>query len=74
MPNIERLTAMVEKEMEQVEDLLSSAVASEVAEQAQKALQEHTNRRIWLAVSLVPILIVIVLLMLYIRTLPQPGK
>ena len=30
MPNIERLTATVEKEMEQVEDLLNSAVASEV--------------------------------------------
>ncbi len=41
---------------------------------ADKALAAYTNRRIWLAISLVPILIVIGLLLLYIRTLPIPEK
>jgi ferredoxin len=42
----------------------------QVQAMAQAALAEHTNRRIWLAASLVPILIVIVLLSLYIRSIP----
>lgn len=48
------------------------AIASEVDEEAQAALEEHTFRRMWLAATLVPILAVIVLLVLYIRTLPAP--
>lgn len=47
------------------------AVTSEVKERAEEALREHTYRRVWLAASLVPILLVIVLLLLYIRTLPS---
>ena len=38
------------------------------------ALQEHTARRIWLAISLVPIFLVIVLLVAYIRSLPLPKQ
>jgi predicted CXXCH cytochrome family protein len=49
-------------------------VVAEVQEKADHALQEYTNRRIWLAASLVPIFIVIVLLLLYIRTLPIPPE
>jgi predicted CXXCH cytochrome family protein len=45
-------------------------VVEEVQQQADRALQEHTSRRIWLAASLAPILLVILLLLLYIRTLP----
>jgi predicted CXXCH cytochrome family protein len=45
-------------------------VVAEVQQKADRALREYTNRRIWLAASLVPILLVIGLLMLYIRTLP----
>jgi hypothetical protein len=45
-------------------------VATEVQDKADRALEEHTYRRIWLAGSLVPILIVIGVLLLYIRTLP----
>lgn len=41
-----------------------------VSQQAQAALAEHTNRRIWLGVSLVPILVAILLLLAYIRMLP----
>lgn len=48
-------------------------VTSEVTTRAQQALDEHTNRRIWLAASLVPILVVVVLLLLYIRNLPLPS-
>jgi len=61
---------------EPVEEALAEGrtVAEEVIRQAEDALAEHTNRRIWLALSLVPILIVVVLLLLYIRTLPIPGK
>ena len=44
-------------------------VAAQVEARSQEALREHTARRIWLAASLAPILIVIVLLLLYIRTL-----
>ena len=45
-------------------------VAAEVQGKADHALEEHTYRRVWLAASLVPILIVIGMLLLYIRTLP----
>ncbi|NOX54076.1 MAG: hypothetical protein GXP27_06475 [Planctomycetes bacterium] len=47
-------------------------VATNVNKRAEDALREHTYRRIWLAVSLVPILLVVTLLILYIRTLPIP--
>ena len=49
-------------------------VVKEVQGKADHALQEYTNRRIWLAISLVPILIVVGLLLLYIRALPIPEK
>ncbi len=48
------------------------AVVANVQAQADHALEEHTTRRVWLAVSLVPIVLVIVLLLGYIRTLPVP--
>jgi hypothetical protein len=46
------------------------SVAAKVQDKADQALQEYTSRRVWLATSLVPILIVVGLLLLYIRTLP----
>jgi predicted CXXCH cytochrome family protein len=45
-----------------------------VLESANAALREHTNRRIWLAASLAPIVLVIVLLVLYIRTMSAPAR
>jgi predicted CXXCH cytochrome family protein len=45
-------------------------VVAEVQIKAEHALQEHTYRRIWLAATLVPILLVIALLLLYIRGMP----
>lgn len=55
-----------------IEEALSNGltVTSAVQAAADGALREHTNRRIWLACSLVPILIVIGLLLYYIRSLP----
>jgi predicted CXXCH cytochrome family protein len=47
-------------------------VTSDVRQRAAAALREHTYRRIWLAASLVPLLLVVTLLVLYIRTLPAP--
>jgi predicted CXXCH cytochrome family protein len=47
-------------------------VVAEVQEKGAEALAEYTNRRIWLAASLVPILLVIVLLLLYLRANPAP--
>jgi predicted CXXCH cytochrome family protein len=47
-------------------------VVAEVQEKADDALKEHRYRRVWLAASLVPVLIVIGMLLLYIRTLPTP--
>ena len=44
-------------------------VTDEVEARARAALREHTNRRVWLATSLVPILMVVALLLAYIRTL-----
>jgi predicted CXXCH cytochrome family protein len=49
-------------------------VAAKVQSKADQALKEYTYRRVWLAASLVPILIVIGLLLLYIRTLPARGS
>jgi hypothetical protein len=45
-------------------------VGIEVEQMAEEVLQEYTNRRIWLALSIAPILLVVGLLVLYIRTLP----
>ena len=45
-------------------------VVAKVQSKADQALKEYTYRRVWLAASLVPILIVIGLLLLYIRSLP----
>jgi predicted CXXCH cytochrome family protein len=50
------------------------SVVEEVQGKADHALDEYQYRRYWLAVSLVPILIVIGLLVLYIRVLPIPEK
>jgi hypothetical protein len=49
-------------------------VVSEVQEKGEHALEEYTTRRIWLAASLAPILLVIVLLLLYIRAHPAPKS
>jgi hypothetical protein len=49
-------------------------VVTDVQGKADHALQEYQYRRIWLAISLVPILMVIGLLLLYIRSLPVPEK
>lgn len=50
-------------------------VVTEVQSKADGALREYTERRIWLAASLVPILIVIGLLLLYIRSMPaETGR
>ena len=48
-------------------------VTAEVQASAEHALGQYTYRRIWLAVSTLPILLVIVLLILYIRALPIPD-
>jgi predicted CXXCH cytochrome family protein len=48
-------------------------VTSDVQRRANGALREYTYRRWWLAASLVPILLVVSLLLLYIRTLPLPA-
>jgi predicted CXXCH cytochrome family protein len=45
-------------------------VTSDVLRRAEAALRDYTYRRLWLAASLVPILLVVILLVLYIRTLP----
>ncbi|MBC8870262.1 MAG: cytochrome c3 family protein [Planctomycetes bacterium] len=44
-----------------------------VTASANAALAEHANRRIWLAATLAPILLVVGLLLLYIRALPIPA-
>jgi hypothetical protein len=48
-------------------------VLSEVQAAADKALYEHHARRVWLGLSLVPILAVVLLLVFYIRALPLRG-
>ena len=62
--------------VEPVEEALAEGrkVAEDVKSRAEEALQDYTNRRVWLAASLLPILIVIVLLVLYIRVLPIPKR
>lgn len=47
-------------------------VTASVNSAAEAALREHTRRRIWLACSLVPILVVVGLLLACIRQLPAP--
>ena len=47
-------------------------VTAQVQDVAEAALREHSNRRVWLAATLVPILVVVALLLLYIRTLSLP--
>lgn len=49
-------------------------VTSDVQRRAEDALREYTYRRWWLAASLVPILLVVTILVLYIRTLPVPTS
>ena len=49
-------------------------VVAEVQGKADHALQEYQYRRYWLAISLVPILIVIGLLLLYIRAVPAAEE
>jgi len=49
-------------------------VAVSVEQDGQKQFDEYAYRRIWLAVSLVPILIAVGLLLLYIRSLPVAGR
>ena len=49
-------------------------VVKTVDQKAQEALDQYTFRRVWLALSLVPIVIVVGLLLLYIRSLPTPGR
>ncbi len=46
-------------------------VTSEVDAKAKAALREYTKRRVWLGLSLVPILAVVILLVLYIRVTPN---
>jgi hypothetical protein len=46
-------------------------VTTKVNAAANAALAEHRYRRIWLAYSLVPILLVVGLLLIYIRSLPR---
>ena len=57
-----------------VEKILAEGheVASQVQSEADTAVHEYHARRVWLFASLVPILAVVVLLVLYIRTLPPP--
>jgi len=47
-------------------------ITSSVRDSAERALHEYTYRRTWLACSLVPILIVVALLLVFIRSLPMP--
>ena len=45
-------------------------VVAQVQQKADRTLQEYTYRRIWLAATLLPILLVIAVLLFYIRGLP----
>jgi predicted CXXCH cytochrome family protein len=49
-------------------------VTANVKSTAQSALHEHTYRRIWLASSLAPILLVVCLLICYVRNLSIPNS
>lgn len=57
--------------LDPVEEVIDKGltVTSQVTDQGQSALREYTNRRIWLGLSLVPILFVVFLLLAYIRSL-----
>ncbi len=59
-----------------VEKILAEGheVTSNVQAAADTAVHEYHARRVWLAASLVPILAVVVLLVLFIRTLPPPEQ
>jgi predicted CXXCH cytochrome family protein len=46
------------------------AITEEVNTKAAEAMQEYTWHRIWLALFLIPIVVVVIFLVLYIRTLP----
>jgi hypothetical protein len=48
--------------------------ALEVTTRAEAALQEYTDRRIWVAISLVPLAAVVLVLLAYIRRLPIPSS
>jgi predicted CXXCH cytochrome family protein len=48
-------------------------VTADVKQRAEAALREHTHRRVWLATSLAPLLVVVSLLLLYIRRLPPSA-
>jgi predicted CXXCH cytochrome family protein len=48
-------------------------ITADVQASAEDALDEYTYRRIWLAVTTLPILLVVVILILYIRVLPIPD-
>jgi predicted CXXCH cytochrome family protein len=45
-------------------------VTGQVEARAEQTLAQYTYRRLWLALSIAPILFVVILLILYIRTLP----
>jgi predicted CXXCH cytochrome family protein len=47
-------------------------VTQEVEQKAEAAVEEHTNRRVWLGISLIPIFVVVGLLLLYIRSSSPP--
>ena len=47
------------------------SITEECGQKADEAIQEYTTRRIWLAASMLPILLVIGVLLLYIRSLPE---
>ena len=49
-------------------------VTAEVQGLAEASLREHNNRRLWLAASLIPIVLAVFVLLLYIRTLPIPSS
>jgi predicted CXXCH cytochrome family protein len=48
-------------------------VTAEVKARADEALAQYTYRRVWLALSVAPILLVVILLLMYIRILPSPD-
>jgi predicted CXXCH cytochrome family protein len=47
-------------------------VVADVRARAEQALGQYTYRRVWLAASTLPILLVVGILLLYIRVLPNP--
>ncbi len=64
---------------EPLEKILDSGrqIAAEAQQSAETAIRQYHARRVWLAASLVPIVLVIGVLLLYIRSLPPvplPGE